>query len=518
MNNILTSFLKALHVKYTSAYAEKLYEEHPHKYNLYGLSKMLEVYGIANAGVRINDKNIQSLETPFIAHIGNDFVVVNKVTNKQVSYHWRDKEINVTEDQFKNLWSGVVLIAETDENSIEPDYLQHRKLHLLNLCQNILLVAIPLIALLWIYSKQEFHIANAFLFLLYAIGALTSLLLVQKQIYAHGQYADKICSLFKQKDCNNVLESEAAKIFGWLSWSEIGLGYFLSNLLLMTVWPELISYLILINFLVLPYTIWSAWYQYKVVKQWCMLCLVVQGILWLVVLVSYIGELIQLPDFNMPDICKVGMVYIFPTLFINKVSSGLAIQRKTTHIKQELNSLKTTEEVFNALLKKQPYHPIGVTDSSILFGNPDASLRISILTNPHCEPCAKMHTRVEKLLQKAGDKLCIQYIFSAFNDDLLKSNRFLIAAYQNESREKVEEIYHRWYEKEKYHADSYLESLGYDITSEAVTEELKQHNEWKETNKLSATPTILVNGYLLPEHYQIEDMAEFVDFALDYLS
>ena len=64
MNNILTSFLKALHVKYTSDYAEKLYEEHPHKYNLYGLSKMLEEYGIANAGVRINDKNIHSLETP----------------------------------------------------------------------------------------------------------------------------------------------------------------------------------------------------------------------------------------------------------------------------------------------------------------------------------------------------------------------------------------------------------------------------------------------------------------------
>ena len=44
MNNILISFLKTLHMKHTSAYAEKLYEEYPHKYNLYGLSKMLEEY------------------------------------------------------------------------------------------------------------------------------------------------------------------------------------------------------------------------------------------------------------------------------------------------------------------------------------------------------------------------------------------------------------------------------------------------------------------------------------------
>lgn len=48
MNNILISFLKTLHMKHTSAYAEKLYEEYPHKYNLYGLSKMLEEYGITN--------------------------------------------------------------------------------------------------------------------------------------------------------------------------------------------------------------------------------------------------------------------------------------------------------------------------------------------------------------------------------------------------------------------------------------------------------------------------------------
>lgn len=515
MNNILISFLKALHVKYTSAYAEKLYEEHPHKYNLYGLSKMLEEYGIANTGVRINDKNIRSLETPFIAHIGNDFVVVNKVTNKQVSYHWRDKQINVTEEQFRNLWSGVVLIAETDENSIEPDYQQHRRKFFLNLFQNLLLAGIPLIALLWIYCKQGFQIANAVLFLLYVIGALTSLLLVQKQIYTHGQYADKICSLFKQKDCNNVLESDAAKVFGWISWSEIGLGYFLSNLLLMAVCPALIPYLILINLLALPYTIWSVWYQYKVVKQWCMLCMVVQGILCLSALTICIGGMIQLPSFNLMDICKVGMIYIFPTLAVNKISSWLASEKKTRHITQELNSLKTTEEVFKALLEKQPYHSVDVTDSCILFGYSEAPLRISILTNPHCEPCAKMHSRVEKLLQKAGDKLCIQYIFSAFNDELLKSNRFLIAAYQNESREKVEEIYHRWYEKEKYHADSYMKSLGYDITIEAVTEELKRHNDWKERNKLSATPTILVNGYLLPDHYQIEDMAEFVDSAIN---
>lgn len=79
MDNIFISFLKSLDVKHTSDYAQKLYEEHPHKYSLYGLSKMLEVYGVVNAGVRVNDRKLDSLETPFIAHIGIDFVLVKTV-------------------------------------------------------------------------------------------------------------------------------------------------------------------------------------------------------------------------------------------------------------------------------------------------------------------------------------------------------------------------------------------------------------------------------------------------------
>ena len=58
----------------------KFFNEHPHKYNLFGLSKMLSDYGIENAGTRIEDKenDIFNIECPFIAHVGGDFVVVYK--------------------------------------------------------------------------------------------------------------------------------------------------------------------------------------------------------------------------------------------------------------------------------------------------------------------------------------------------------------------------------------------------------------------------------------------------------
>lgn len=97
-NNVLSTFSNCLGVKYTNQYAEKLFNEHPHKYNLFGLAKMLSEYKIGNQGIRISNKEefIHDLEAPFIAHIGSDFVVVYKIHKDTVSYIWQKKDITIS--------------------------------------------------------------------------------------------------------------------------------------------------------------------------------------------------------------------------------------------------------------------------------------------------------------------------------------------------------------------------------------------------------------------------------------
>ena len=55
---LLQELLKLLNVKYTSYYLNYLYEEHPHKDNLFGLSCILKNYGIYNDGYKFEDKDI----------------------------------------------------------------------------------------------------------------------------------------------------------------------------------------------------------------------------------------------------------------------------------------------------------------------------------------------------------------------------------------------------------------------------------------------------------------------------
>ena len=215
MKNTFVTFLDLLNVKHTKSFADQYFNEHPHKNNLLGVSKMLTDYGVENAGARIKDKeqNISEIETPFIAHFGGGFVVVYKVESNNVSFLMKGDKHDLTVEKFIEAWSGVILMAESSDKSIEPDYKEHRKAKLLSSLKKIsFFSAIGLITILaYIYQLFYKNIGISLLLLISMVGTYISWLLILKQMHVQSQYADKICSLFKQKDCNNVLESKAAK-------------------------------------------------------------------------------------------------------------------------------------------------------------------------------------------------------------------------------------------------------------------------------------------------------------------
>ena len=134
---------------------------------------------------------------------------------------------------------------------------------MLNLLKKSALIsALGLIAILaYIYNIYYTSLCISLLLTINLAGLYIGWLLLLKQMRIQSRYADKICSLFKQKDCNNVLESKAAKLFGIISLSEIGFGYFSANVLLLLFFPASLSAIALLNILTLPFTLWSVWYQ-----------------------------------------------------------------------------------------------------------------------------------------------------------------------------------------------------------------------------------------------------------------
>ena len=247
MNNTFVTVLALLGVKHTRSFSDQYFNEHPHKYNLYGLSKMLTDYGIPNDAIRIEDKenDLFHIECPFVAQLGS-FVVVHKVESDKVHYLWNGKKISISVSAFIKAWSGVILLAETSSDSIEPDYTEHRKKSLVHMAQqSILAIAgILIVGLAYIRNMLYADLGITLLLAVNLFGIFICYLLVLKQLRIQSRYADKICTLFSQSDCNNVLESDAAKLWGIFGWSEIGLGFFAANIVMLLFLPHLIPWIV----------------------------------------------------------------------------------------------------------------------------------------------------------------------------------------------------------------------------------------------------------------------------------
>ena len=115
----------------------------------------------------------------------------------------------------------------------------------------------------------------------------------------------------------------------------------------------------------------------------------------------------------------------------------------------------------------------------------------------------------EKILMDIKRGICVQYIFSSFNSELEFANKYLIAAYLEKEQSEFERIISDWFEKGKPLKEAFFHDLRLDMSNPEIEAEFQKHEAWKEKTQLRSTPTILVNGYKLPDNYKIEDLRYF---------
>jgi hypothetical protein len=239
----------------------------------------------------------------------------------------------------------------------------------------------------------------------------------------------------------------------------------------------------------------------------------VQAIIWIFGILSawiYISEPNVL-TFSITGGTYVSIAYLIGIMAVHYYATSCSAEKERINAVQRYRALKANTDVAKALIQKQDYYETTLEDSCILFGNRDAKMRITILSNPHCNPCARMHERVDKLLDSCGDDICVQYIFSSFNEQLEDSSRYLISCYNPDDQHKSRNEFTKWYAGEKNNHEDIVKRYSDQIHKDDVEKELNRHKEWRKRTNLIATPTILVNGFELPAEYEIEDLAMIID-------
>lgn len=508
--NILLRTLQCLKVPHTATYAKKLFEEHPYKDSLYGLSRMLDMYKVTSQGIKVSDKTVLPLlPLPIVAQVSKEFVLVSSITEKSVVYEWRETRLCVDAETFKKRWSGVILTFNPTEESREPDYVAHVKAEWIKYGKY---AAVCFLLFVLIYNRVIVSCSSYSIFqfvplMVSALGLTVCFLLLEQQIHAESRVGQRICTLMKQSSCNSVLDSSASVFFGQISWSEIGFGFFLSYFFLLLLYPNGFSILTVISICALPYTFWSVWYQWRRARQWCMLCLIVQGLLWMLALSMVCASMHDGYCFEWQS-----AQYVCCTISISVLTVHLAVPfiggtRREWHWKYAYGHLKANRAVYDTLQAGQAVNPTGTEATTLCFGPKDARHTLTILSNPYCNPCARLH---KKLAVFEGKPFRIQFILSSFNSELERTNRYMIAAYQQLGPAKAAEILDAWYAGGKTQFEDFFSPFNLDINTIGVEEEMKRHTRWREQTEIRTTPTILVDDRRLHAEYQVEEIVDIL--------
>lgn len=515
MKNIFEILLQKLDIPYTPVYANKMYSTHPFRDTIWGISKLLESYGARTQAVRIAEKkNLENIPVPFLAEIKNNSILVVDVSSKTVTYNLNGKEQFVDSAAFKEMWTGACLLLKKTESSKEPNYEKHlRAKRWYSLERTTMMVcAISLfVACMWKHGR--YTICDLSAIFLNGAALYVCYLLIQKMLHKENKLTDKLCNMFNYNGCNSLLELDTAKLAGIYSLSECGFSFFAGNLLELSLFPNIARIGLPLVFLcALPFTIWSVWFQGWRAKKWCPLCLLVQSIVWMQFIVfliwGYYEKSHSWNEENYILILLLPVCYILFLLVTHKMV-GLAEETKQlVPLQYALNHIKYNTSVYSRLLQDSPQFDAGENISLLHFGHRSGNKPlVTVMSNLYCTPCAKMHKRLQILLDNGFE---IQYVLTSFSEKLRNVNCCLIAYYMKYGEEQAWKLLNSWYAVGKQKETDFFNGLDIREKTEeaAVAAEMQRHDAWVARSGLTSTPTILLDGYKLPGDYSVEDIVK----------
>ncbi|HEV3251811.1 MAG TPA: vitamin K epoxide reductase family protein [Puia sp.] len=525
LKHIAGYYLQLLHAKVTVTTARKNIEENPYYPSLLSLSETFEKYNIGNNAFEVSEDNFDHLEAPFVAFVhmpgtGKDFVLVTAMNDGSVSFlHKSKKRQTMVKDEFLKRYQNIIWIAEPDEHSGETGFAEKQKAEQKKGVKRIAwytaLSAIIVMAFAVNTSSVNYFAFGSILFLKLA-GIATAIMLLIYETDKSNAFVRNLCSAGGHANCDAVLSSKGAKILG-ISWGEIGFFYFASTLLLLffsTPFADKTFLLAAENAFAAPYILFSIYYQWRVVKQWCPLCLTVQAILFLELVWSIINFWshpyhfsFSLSSFIAPlqglGISIISWYALKPFFVKAKDADLYAAAYKR---------LQYNPDIFNDLLRQQAKAPDGWQQLGIIIGNQNAYTTIIKVCNPYCGPCAKAHPELEEIIKHNRDAQ-LKIIFTAKNnknDPAAIVVKHLLAIAAKGDATKTQQSLDDWYLLEQKDYEKF--ALKYPMNGELKQQDgkIEAMSKWCEDAEITHTPTIFVNGHRLPENYNIEELKNFL--------
>jgi uncharacterized membrane protein/thiol-disulfide isomerase/thioredoxin len=501
--NNLEEIIKKLKLKVSENTLKTAFKFHPDYPSLSTLSDVLSEWKVENLAVKISPQQLQEITYPAIAHIEDGqegyFVLLQSFKNQQVSY-WDSEKGTITEtiELFTSKWQGVTLLLEQSDNSGEPGYEMILKKETFgNIEKWIGFITLGFLVVGGFAIAETWQ--NALLWSIICIGTSVSTIILLGEYGIKSPTIEKLCNLNNQTNCDTVLQSSGSKIFQHFSWAEIGFCYFVGTciftiIIFLTKEYLSLNTLTIVSMIALPYTIFSVYYQWQIVKKWCTLCLVIQAILVLEFVILIANNSIEMPTLSSSYLLIISL--LVPTAIWFFVKPSLEKVGAVPNLERSLMIYKYNNEIFMNHLENQREVPAGF--SPITAGNNEANILIKMVSNPFCGPCAKGHEALESLISNYGDYLKVEYIFTGGGN-----SSEVIKHLCSLDKSQIHVALNDWYKTINY--EQWAEKYPTEITQEAEGQ-LNTFSEWSNDAQITHTPTFFINGKELVSPYTIQDL------------
>ncbi len=488
-------------------------QSHPSYPSLHAVTGVLDHFGIENvaAEVFVDANTLHQLPDCFLGQIDaskeKDLVIIEKKKESYWLYYSENKKEKLTTAEFLTTFTGILVAVE---GTLVAKTTKHHSRFM-----RITILALVISFLGFLLVQKDISIPIGVHFLLSIIGGMISIAILKQELGLLTIMGNAFCAeVNDKKDCDAVLTSKGASVIKGYKLSDLSVLYFTSLALFTFFSIEEPTLVYIISGLAIPITLYSLYYQYVVVKKWCLLCVSIVTVLWAQTLIFIVTAEVALHKIAFKDIIIFAGIVLISGIVWSYVKPLL--QEVNELRKEKITQLrfKRNFELFNSLLQKSPVINSKIKNSKeIVLGNPNANVVITSITNPFCVHCRPVHQQLDQILYQYQEdvKIVIRFNVNTRNhvDDTVKVASRLVELYHTEGKEVCLQAMNDIYQGEA--PDTWLQKWGDCIEKELYISELAQQSLWCVTHNINFTPEILVNGRSYPKEYDRSDLIFFIE-------
>lgn len=478
---------------------------HPDHPSIKAITDTLDYFGVENLAASVPKDFISELPRHFLALLnekgGNEIVLTTQSGNRiKLEYDGSNiKKLSL--GKFKDQWTGTCIV-------IEP---AARKEKLQRSFDVKALATIGILVLLIAAGIQSLNSAGLFVLGVSLAGLYLSYLALNEELGQNNRVAARMCStLGHSSGCQAVINAKSGTLPGGILLSDLSFSYFAGYALLLALFGFNVSYSALLALAGIPFLLFSLYQQAWVLKQWCALCLGIGLLMGLqAVFVFYELAGVTLLPVDVAYFTKATMILsaVFAVVLVAKPWAADHLQLRKT--KFEFLKFKRNENLFTTLLQQHKLpEPTLAREAELVFGAKDPAVVLTVVSNPLCGYCTAAFKAYDKILSAQSNKVQIRLILSVPisqpENPATQIALRLLELYHETGPKTAWLMLQNWFDNRN--VEGWMKSHGRAAKPSMWFSTLEIHKNWCDKNDIHYTPATVIDGYLFPTEYFVEDL------------